>query len=162
MALRAKTVLADCEIAYTLLMREEKDSPTWKVHWVACLALLRTVGSVLEKVDKKADEKHKQVITNKWNEWNSEKAAHPIFWNFIKAERDNLVKEYRFGVEPEPNYLVTEDGDRIVTDQGDAIATEDDYFRLSHVEFENREGRNVIREAINWWQKQLEGIEAHL
>jgi hypothetical protein len=42
------------------------------------------------------------------------------------------------------------------------IVTEEEFFRLSHVGFEDREARDVIGEAIDWWNRQLDAIEANL
>jgi hypothetical protein len=123
---------------------------------------LRAVGHVLDKADGETDAKHRDAVTAKWNEWKADKNANAVFWNFIEAERNNLLKEYKFGVEPEPTYLVTEDGNQIVTEDGDFLVTEDDFFRLSHVGFEDQEGRDVIGEAIEWWRQQLDAIEAQL
>lgn len=162
MSLHARQTLADCEAAHELLKKEKKDSPTWRVHWVACLTLLRAVGHVLDKADGDTGEKHRAVIKAKWEEWKADKDANAIFWNFVEEERNNLLKEYKFGVEPEPTYIVTQNGDMIVTEQDELIITEDEFFRLSHVGFEDQEGRNVIGLAIEWWRKQLDEIEAQL
>ncbi|TMJ88266.1 MAG: hypothetical protein E6G76_10840 [Alphaproteobacteria bacterium] len=85
-----------------------------------------------------------------------------IFWDFIDVERNNVLKEYKFGVEAEPTYLALEEGGRLLTEEGAPLRLEEDFFRLSHVGFENREGRDVIDEAIKWWRKQLDAIEAQL
>ena len=68
MALVARNVLADCEIAHQLLRKESMESATWRPHWVLCLALLRAVGHVLKKVDGEDDEKQRAAISAKWNE----------------------------------------------------------------------------------------------
>jgi len=162
MALVARKVLADCETAHQLLKEERMSSATWRLHWVACLALLRAVGHVLDKVDGEADAKQSAAINAKWEEWKADVQGNSIFWNFIDAERDNVLKEYKFGVEPEPTYLALEGGGRLLTEEGMPLRLEEDYFRLSRVGFENREGRDVLDEAIKWWRKQLDAIEAQL
>ena len=123
---------------------------------------MRAVGHVLDKADGETDAKHRAVIKARWEEWKVNKDENAIFWNFVEAERNNLLKGYKFGVEPEPTYIVTRQGDRVVTREGDPIVTEDDFFRLSHVGFEGQEGRDVIGAAIKWWRKQLDAIEAQL
>ena len=45
MALVARNVLADCEIAHQLLRKESMGSATWRPHWVLCLALPRARSS---------------------------------------------------------------------------------------------------------------------
>src|SRR5262249_6674006 len=117
---------------------------------------------VLDKVDGKADAKHRAAINARQEEWKAYKEENRIFWDFINAERNNLLKEYKFGVEAEPTYLALEEGGRLLTEEGAPLRMEDDFFRLSHVGFENREGRDVLDEAIKWWRKQLDAIEAQL
>jgi hypothetical protein len=48
--LHSRNILQDCRIALALLENEPRDSE-WRVHWVAAVTLLRTVGHVLSKVD---------------------------------------------------------------------------------------------------------------
>jgi hypothetical protein len=162
MALAARKVLADCEIAHQLLRKESMECATWRPHWVLCLTLLRAVGHVLDKVDGEADVKHRAAISAKWEEWKADIEENRIFWDFIDAERNNLLKEYKFGVEAEPTYLALEEGGRLLTEEGAPLRMEEDFFRLSHVGFENKEGRDVIDEAIKWWREQLDAIEAQL
>ena len=102
------------------------------------------------------------MIAARWQDWKANKDENAIFWNFIEAERNNLLKEYKFGVEAEPIYLALEEGGRLLTEEGAPLRMEEDFFRLSHVGFENKEGRDVIDEAIKWWRKQLDAIEAQL
>jgi hypothetical protein len=162
MPLIARKALDDARAAHALLRQDKKDSKSWRPHWVACLALLRAVGHVLKNADGTTDDKHKQVIALWWKDINAAKAANSIFFNFVEAERNNVLKEYQFGVVPEPNYIVTEDGRRIVTEDGKAIVTEGDYFKLSVEGYEGQEGRDVIREALDWWTAQLATIEKQL
>src|SRR5436190_19103372 len=79
-----------------------------------------------------------------------------IFWDFIDVERNNVLKEYKFGVVAEPTYLAIEEGGRLLTEERAQLSLEEDFFRLSHVGFENREERDGMYEAIRWWRKQLD------
>jgi hypothetical protein len=161
MALHARAPLTDCEIAHDLL-EKEKESKNWRVYWVSCLTLLRAVGHVLDKVDGQVDEKHRAIIDARWANWKANEKENAVFWNFIEAERNNLLKQYEFGVEPEPIYIVTNEGERIVTNDGEDVVLEDDFFRLSLAGFEDQEGRDIISEAIDWWHAQLDEIESQL
>ena len=162
MTLMARRALADCVVAHELLEKNDREDPAWRVHWVACLALLRTVGHVLDKVDGAHTPEHRAAIDATWTAWKGDRKRHAIFWLFIECERNSLLKQYEFGVEPEPTYVVTEDGDRLVTEDGDALVTEDDFFRLSVAGFEDQDGRDVIREAIDWWKHELDAVDARI
>jgi hypothetical protein len=59
-------------------------------------------------------------------------------------------------------YLVTETGERLVTENDEPLVLEQDYFKLSLTGLEDKEGRNAISEAIEWWKQQLDAIEAEL
>ncbi|MGA7449831.1 MAG: hypothetical protein WBW73_00645 [Rhodoplanes sp.] len=61
---------------------------------------------MLDKADGETDAKYRSVVKAKWDEWKADKYANAIFWNFVEAERNNLLKQYKFGVEPEPTYIV--------------------------------------------------------
>jgi hypothetical protein len=80
MALLARKTLTDCEAAHELLKKERKESATWRVHWTACLTLLRAVGHVLDNADGETDAKRRALIKAKWDEWKSNKDANAIFW----------------------------------------------------------------------------------
>src|SRR5262249_14267635 len=148
MTLVARKVLADCETAHQLLKKEKMESATWRAHWVGCLALLRAVGHILHHVDGEADTKQRDVIAAKWGDWHADKPANAIFWDFIEAERNNLLKEYKFGVEPGHVHLTDSEGNWLTTEEGVPLLTGDEFFNLSHVGFENKDGRDVIGEAI--------------
>lgn len=105
-----------------MLSAIDPDSDDWRVLWLGCLALLRAVGHVLEKVDSGHGQAAKARIKKAWDEWKDvHEKEHGIFRDFIEKERNRLLKEGSFRTEPEPIYLFTEDGDRIVTEDGDAI-----------------------------------------
>jgi hypothetical protein len=54
------------------------------------------VGHVLDKADGETDAKYRSVVKAKWDEWKADKDANAIFWNFVEAERNNLLKQYKF------------------------------------------------------------------
>ena len=157
MALEARKTLQDCEIALVELEKHKRGNQAWRVQWVACLALLRSVGNVLRNVDGKADARRRAAIDAAWSGWKKKETGHAIFSDFIKAGRDNVIKEYQFGVVPEPINVVV--GGVPVVVNGNQVVTAEEYFRLTLKRFENRDGREVIREAINWWKAELDRIE---
>ena len=44
-------ILTDCNRAYELLEQVTDDEQLFRIYWLMCLALLRTVEDVIEKVD---------------------------------------------------------------------------------------------------------------
>lgn len=93
MTVAARKVLADCRVAHKLL-EEESNIDKWRVHWVGALSVIRAVGHVLQNVDG-VDVRCRQASTELFREWLDEKESdHQIFQDFIKRERDLILKEY--------------------------------------------------------------------
>ena len=150
--LKAWEVLEFCELIQATLVQTEydDDKPEWRIYWIACVASLRTVGHVLDKVDASTDIILKRVIAEKWEELRSDKQRWPIFWEFIDPERNNLLKEFGFGAAP---------GDAIVTTfthgrLGETVVTTRDLFYGN----EGRFATGILAEAINFWQHYLNDI----
>lgn len=63
--LKARMVIRDCET----ILKDLKESPetglSWRIRWVAAMALLRTVGYVLPSIDSQLSVKHKDAIDSK-------------------------------------------------------------------------------------------------
>lgn len=107
--------------------------PEWRLNWVAGCALLRTIGHVLQKVDAQNSDTHRRTINSFWSDWKLERDKSWIFWDFIENERNNILKNYEFGVETTNDSLVHK-------------AT-------------GLDGIQLFRESLYWWRDQLESIE---
>ena len=114
----------------------DDEHPEWRTYWVAGVALLRTIGHVLDKVDTRTSTQHKVEITNIWNSWKTNKADNWVFWDFVEQERNNILKSYKFGVETDDKGLLHS-------------AT-------------GADGAQLFREAVYWWRYQLEHLESQL
>jgi hypothetical protein len=84
----------------------DEEHPEWRTSWVAGLALLRTIGHVLGKVDSLTSSKHAEAIKTAWERWKKDREENWILWDFIERERNNILKTYEFGVEIDDNGLV--------------------------------------------------------
>ena len=155
MTLAARKVLEDCEAAYQELAREtgqaaglserDLDPQTFRRRWTATVVLLRTVGHVLDKIDRHQNPEMAAAIDEAWSDLNRTKPSPEIFWEFIEAERNTVLKVYQFSLE--------EDEETI---RGAP------YKRYSFV-FQNLDlAQNVLvvlEEAIRWWHTYLEAID---
>jgi hypothetical protein len=118
----------------------DSEHPEWRIYWIAGVALLRTIGHVLDKVDRKLSEDHAFAIQQAWTKWNAARQENWIFFEFIEKERNNIMKEYKFGAA-----LPIDGDDRILSyDEGPDDATE------------------LFREAVYWWRDELDAIEKAL
>jgi hypothetical protein len=160
--LHAWIVLGDCEKAADQLDRAVTPDQ-WRVPYVACVALLRTVGNVLQKVDARRDKNYGTVIREFLAFTQSDKKRFSIFWEFIKKERDIILKEYSFTSEgfmelPIIESTDEESGDLEVTGifTTDLLLIDSDPGHL----YEGHDIRNLVREAIEFWTSSLNYIEA--
>jgi len=112
----------------------------WQVQWIGGLALLRSVGHVLHKVDSAQSESHQKAISTLWNSWKVDKCMHWIFWEFVERERNNILKEFEMGFVDGP-YL----------EAGEYEIEDDVHIKLQ-----------AFREAVYWWRLQLRRIEESL
>jgi hypothetical protein len=116
-----------------------EELPEWRLYWVAGIALLRTIGHVLAKVDANSSADHSQAIDSLWRKLKSDREENWIFWDFIEKERNNLLKTYSFSARFVPN----QEG--------------------AYIEFEGGEDAfQLFRQAVYWWRHQLMELEAVL
>ena len=160
----ARRVLRDCEVVLDML-EDERDEQRWRVLWAGGMALLRAVGHVLKKVDG-ADPLARPLIDAAWNRWKADKAANAIFWEFIEAERNNLLKQYQFGVSD--SAVVGLGVVEIDIETGHAVAYEtpvsldENLFRRKKEFGLGEDARDVYQDALRWWDAELSRIEAGL
>ena len=117
----------------------DEELPEGRLHWVSGLALLRTVGHVLAKVDARTSPAHAEAVNGLWTKLKADRQSAAIFWDFIEEERNNLLKTYTFGAK--------------------LSSDEDGYF----IEFAGgQDAFQLFREAVYWWRHQLKLLEKEL
>jgi hypothetical protein len=162
----ARRVLEDCKIALTEL-EADPTGATWRLRWAGTLTHLRAVGHVLDKVDGKTDPKAKQIINARYKEWKDpDRTEHAIFRDFIERERNNVIKEYDFG---SGQGVIFEGGDPpAIQRQPDGTFKEihpggvgkmTSVYKMNTDPFKGEDPRDIVRRAIEWWQKQLDDID---
>lgn len=158
----ARDVLKDCRVALDLLENEARDSE-WRIHWVATISLLRTVGHVLSKVDGRINPKVRAAADRLFKQWKGDNARHEIFREFIENERNNILKEYSFAISEGPVELglVCREVDGSLTEETVTIR-ENIYRPMSDGFYEGEDGRTLIEMAIDWWEEQLTAIDKAL
>ena len=158
MKLEAHRVLEDCRIALRMLDEEEAED-RWRILWVAAMTLIRSVGHVLlSEADKDPDLKER--VSKLFKEHWESKKSHPIFWRFIKAERDSLLKEGIANIYSSDSFtLVVEEllGQRVTATQ---FSLDGNLFRpIEEGPWIGQDARDVYLEAIEWWEIQLTALE---
>lgn len=69
----------------------------WKIIWIGTCSILRTAISLFE-IDKKSclDPRLRHEIAVEWDVISAEKEKHSIFWEFLRKERNNILKQYKW------------------------------------------------------------------
>jgi len=112
--------------------------PNFKVLWILIVTLLRTIGHVLEKVDKKKNPILRKIIDDKYQEWKADKDKNAIYWDFICEERNSILKEYEIGID----YKYENDG-----------------WEVYYKDDDENNALDYIHAAEHWWKQQLKEIE---
>ena len=147
----ARRVLEDCQHALTLL-EKTNDSFSFRVLWVAGIALARAVGHVLQHVDGKQNTAAREAVAAAYESWKIDRPSNAIFWEFIAKERNQVLKQYELGFFDGPVELLA----------GGQVHTLDHllYCPIGDGPFAGEDCRDVLKLAIKWWETQLAAIEA--
>jgi hypothetical protein len=156
----AREVLGDCRRVLEAL---EADLSTafWRPRWAGLMALLRAVGHVLDKVDGRASDPARKVIDAAWQELKRSEPEPRIFWGFIEAERNSVLKAYEIGprvnitLRPGPAWLDTVTGE---SGGGPSGTTSFEAFMRSGP-FEGQDPLELCREAIRFWDDHVDTID---
>jgi hypothetical protein len=150
----ARQVLSDCHLALEM-MEIESDPDRLRVQWIGALALVRLVGDALSKIDSVDQPDLAQLIERHWNLLRSSKEV--IFWEFIKGARDRAVHLYDVDIyESEVVDIAIElpDGTMHYDKLDDCM-----FMPLQNGFGKGEDARDIYRDALNWWDSQLTGIE---
>ena len=142
----AREVLEDCRGAVEEIGGGIQGS-AWRRRWIAAVVLLRSVGYVLASVDSKASTKYARAIDAAWKDLGRTKPDPPIFWSFIDAERHNIVHEYVVGAGQGVTVYVAQN------------RQPDHHYVMNTGPFAGQDQRELLREAISWWEEYLDRID---
>ena len=155
--MRAAEMIYDAENALRMLEDCEGEDD-FRVLWLACVTILRSIGHVLAKVARK-DEYLTLSIDRWWKKLKMNK-DEVIFHEFIEKERNFSIKEYKFNYGEYSGWnLVVEDEDGKATFFPETGIPEGLYIPMLEGPYEGEDCRDIVRLAIDWWKKQLQEIE---
>ena len=131
-----------------------------KILWFSTLALLRVIGHVLHKIDVQSKSPNfKEAVQIRYEEWKS----NEVFSEFIKDERNTILKEYDSSLEEKyqsETHNVTHYGQQ-VTYNGENVVHTVTISQLvkSKGPFAGESPVEVLEMALQWWQKELSELE---
>lgn len=163
---RTRAILDDCRHILSELRQNPREA-SWRPRWFAALVMLRAVGHVLERETKSSTVAAVRAAAQRW--WNNIKQSEPepaIFWQFIYDDRNELLKEYSFTPTKSPGRLTRREGRRssanvmfLFSPLGVDMFAERPSYEMALSPFIGRDARDVVDEAIQWWDQQLQAIE---
>jgi hypothetical protein len=121
------------------------------------------VGHALSKVDGGKDAKLAGIVEDHWNRLSISKPKPEIFWHFVEAERNSLLKEYETSarvnvtVRPGTVHLSLNTRSQRVVEPPKPNLYE---YTMAPGPFEARDQRELVTEAIAFWDAYLSAIEA--
>ena len=156
----AREVIARCDFFLDKL-RENPSGVAWEAQFSGCLALLRSVGHVLDKCDA-------PLSTAKWwtHSVEKNKAEHPIFWEFILEDRNLILKEGQIRAGQSAHVGIVGVEARALTGRDNLTSppsapqpTASFTYQMNEGVFAGRDPRELIADAIEWWKTQVSSIE---
>jgi hypothetical protein len=117
---------------------------------------------VLDNVDGERDLKLRHAIDDWWKNLKSTKPEPLIFWALIDEERNAILKEYqtRAGQGVTIQLSGIEINLRTGEQKSDPPNPPTYHYTINTGPFGGREQRELLGEAIAWWEAQLNAIEA--
>jgi hypothetical protein len=141
---------------YLSCLESPGDFQNWRIYWAGTLTLLKTIRDVLDRVDRKQSTSHSKAIHDFLKEIATKKRLHPIYWDFICDERDNLVHEFALSAKEYPVTRSTM-SDRGLTYQ--QLVSKYGERKMIVWGEEAEDGLRLLETALNWWEMNLRTIE---
>jgi hypothetical protein len=148
-ALAARRVLRDAHRARHELAKafQSEMTATHRLRWVTAVTLLRAVGHALNSVDVRRSLVMKQAAKAAWDRWRKTPLHHLIFHQFIKRERDIVLKEYRFTT------------GRLMVDESATPAEMVGPTTILLIGDRTYSALEAIDAALAWWEVEITKIE---
>lgn len=156
----ARKVLEDCRGALDDL-QDGIQGAFWRRRWISAVVLLRTVGHVLRNIDSMTSPALKEIIEKEWNTLQKTRPEPKIFWEFIEMERNNILKEYQINagqgitVRIPTLHINLKTGEQYSDPPLHSLY----HYTINSGVYKGRDQRDVLKEAIEWWQKYLDVID---
>jgi hypothetical protein len=128
---------------------------------VAAVALSRTVGHVLDKVDGERSPQLRAAVDAAFEELKAASPEPQIFWEFIKQERDNLLKVYEFGVQQNVTVRPGAPWFNLATGESGSVGGGPTTYEhlVRGGPFAGQDPRDVVQQAIDWWKGYLADVD---
>jgi hypothetical protein len=128
----------------------------WKVIWIGTCTVLRT-SIDLFKLDAKSciDQSIRREIQAEWDSIRSNMKLHPIFWEFLRKERDNIIHQYEWSAY---EVWIGQDG---VTQPARMSLFEvkpsdaSSVLIMRHGQYKDRNSLDLLKESADWAEARI-------
>ena len=153
--------LSDARTGIDHLEKLMKDSSflfsEWRVIWLGVCTTLRSAIDLF-KIDQKIciSREIGSQIKCEWEDIKKNSERHPIYWNFLHRERNNIIHEYKWSayeawmkpdgsVQSPPSIL----GRLLVSDGASAV------LLMKHGDYAGRDSLDLLKEAADWVEARI-------
>lgn len=150
----ARDALEDCRGAVANLV-DGVQGREWRRRWILAIVLLRAVGHVLDKVDGPRSPAYRTAIDAWWSNLKTSKPDPAIFWQLIEEERNSILKEYLTTAGQGATVQLASNRQS----EGQGANPTVHHYTFNSGAFQGRDQRDVLGEAIAWWEEQLDSID---
>jgi hypothetical protein len=128
----------------------------WKVIWIGVCSVLR-VAIELFKADAESciNIRIRAEMAAEWKSIASDKGSHPIFWEFLRKERNNILHQYEWAAY---EAWMHEDGTIDVSRRGLLNIKPEDAKNVLLMRGGHYNGRNsleLLRESADWVENRI-------
>jgi hypothetical protein len=161
-AVKAREALEWCRYGHRKMRSNPTMGPDWALDWVliwaGTIALLRAVGHALVNEDAEIDARMKKAQRAWWDTLKATKPNPSIFWEFIERDRNLLLKEAELTAEPSATVFLSDGA--IPRHAPRPPPPPPIYnYEMKSGRFAGQDPRDLVRDAIKWWEEQLDDIE---
>jgi hypothetical protein len=160
-----REVVKRCEF-FRARLWENPVGVAWQAQFSGCVALLRSVGHVMDRVDAVSSEGLTRNATKWWKELNASKPEPRIFWEFIDKERNLILKESEIRAGQSVTGVLTGvqaqalvAGQKPVPPLVETPPRAEYSYQMNEGYYVGRDPRELIDEAIAWWHRQIQVLE---
>lgn len=128
----------------------------WKVVWIGVCSVLRSAVTLFQ-VDAKSciNDKIREEIAAEWKSISSDKGNHPIFWEFLWQERNNILHQYEWKAY---EAWMHDDGTIDASPHGLLSIKPEDVKNVLPMRGGHYDGRNsldLLRESADWVEERI-------
>lgn len=166
--LHSYQVLLDAKRAYSLLESVESDEQLFRIYWITCITLLRTIAEVVTRIDCNDCsygaywEKRKAYLQKLSKEYENkpfdECPEDYLYWTrLFRDERNSVVHEYELGFSELYSTFLFCGQD--VFDEDIFVIDPSIYRTMGNMHYwGDMDCRDWIQSALRWWEKELANI----